>query len=103
MINNHQDEEENAVPEPIKTEKLHIKKQEKKSSGKPPLQAAFEAKQKKAPVPQPPAKYETTSSMNYQPGSYMFPYHEESTRCGECQSTIQIRFRCPFIQKESES
>ena len=29
----------------------------------------------------------------------MFPYHEESTRCGECQSTIQIRFRCPFIPK----
>ena len=40
------------------------------------------------------------SSILYQQGSFMFPYHEESTRCGECQSTVQIRFRCPYVRKD---
>ena len=33
----------------------------------------------------------------------MYPYHEEYTRCGQCQSTIKIRFRCPFVGKDIET
>lgn len=39
----------------------------------------------------------------FNPGSYMYPYHEERTRCGECHSTIQISFRCPFAPKDDEA
>ena len=47
-------------------------------------------------------KAESNADM-FQPGSYLYPFHEEYTRCGQCQSTIQIRFRCPFVNKDSES
>ena len=32
----------------------------------------------------------------YHEGSYLYPFHEESTRCGECKSIISIRFRCHY-------
>jgi len=48
-------------------------------------------------------KVDEKASAVYHSRSYMYPFHEEQTKCGQCQSTIQIRFRCPYINKDGEA